>query len=150
MNRRPPSAPLGQVLQRASSGLATLGNRVLAPTGVTSSQWKVLALLTTAGEARVNQLVEALDSDQAAVSRLVARMEHAGLLRRRADRRDARATALTLTARGRKASHACDRRLRRVMRALLEGLRPGERRTLVALLTRLNLAVAAALARTER
>ncbi len=106
---------LGALLNAAASGLSTLGDRVLKPLKVTSAQWKVLVVLARQGPARVSELVARLQHDQAATSRLVARMEVAGLVRRIDDPNDARGGVIELTPRGQRAWVACDARLREVM-----------------------------------
>lgn len=48
----------GALLNAASSGLSTLGDRVLKPLRVTSAQWKVLVVLARRGPSRVSDLVQ--------------------------------------------------------------------------------------------
>jgi DNA-binding MarR family transcriptional regulator len=136
---------LGGLLAAASSGLSTLGDRVLRPLTVTSAQWKVLVVLARQGPARISHLVNVLDHDQAAVSRLVSRMERAGLVRRRVDPGDARAGVVTLTALGRRAYQRCDQTLSVVMRRLERSMSSREQAQLRRLLTSFTRAIAAEL-----
>lgn len=136
---------LGALLNAASRGLSTLGDRVLQPLHVTSAQWKVLVVLARQGPCRVADLVEVLDHDQAAVSRLVGRMEQAGLVERHLDPDDARAGVWRLTRKGRATYTRCDERLTEVMGALLAALSPGEAEQLSELLTTFTAAVQRAL-----
>lgn len=138
---------LGALLHAASTRLATLGDRVLKPLKVTSTQWKLLVVLARHGDLRVSAIVEVLQHDQAAVSRLVARMARAGLVRRRGDPTHARASVVQLTARGRATYQRCEALLRKVMGRLERSLRPSEHERLKASLVRFNAAIDDALKR---
>jgi DNA-binding MarR family transcriptional regulator len=137
----------GALFNVASSKLSALGDRVLKPHGVTSAQWKVLVVLARHGDCRVSELVEVLDHDQAAVSRLVTRMERSKLVRRSDDPDDARAGFVSLTPTGRKTYQRCDKELRVVMGELESTLKVRERAELRRLLTRFTAAVEAQLGR---
>ena len=125
-------------MNAAASALARLGDQVLRPLNVTSAQWKVLVVLARQGPARVSDLVERLQHDQAATSRLVSRMERAGLVKHLDPPDDARAGVVQLTARGRRAYVACDARLREVMGALEQRLGARQQQALRGLLVRFN------------
>lgn len=135
----------GGLLNAAASGLSTLGDRALKPLKLTSTQWKVLVVLARRGDSRISDLVRVLNHDQAAVSRLVARMERAGLVRRASDPDDARAGRVSLTARGRTAYQRCDAVLRSVMKHLQSTLSPTERAELRRLLIKFTDAIDSAL-----
>lgn len=136
---------LGALLNASSSRLSTLGDRVLKPLAVTSAQWKVLVVLARRGPSRVTDLVEVLEHDQAAVSRLVGRMERTGLVAREGHPEDARAVVLVLTRKGRRVYARCDEQLREVMRGLEAALTAAEQKTLRRLLVRLTASIDAAL-----
>jgi len=140
-----PVQELGALLHAASTRLSTLGDRVLKPLNVTSAQWKVLVVLARRGDLRVSVIVETLQHDQAAVSRLVTRMQRAGLVRRLDDPGDARAGVVQLTAKGRATYQQCEARLRAVMDGLEHSLSPDERVRIKALLVRLTAAIDEAL-----
>src|SRR5215207_2860870 len=81
------------------------GNRQLAallkPLGVTPAQGEVLRVLAEAvGPLTVKQVGERLVCEPGSPSRLVSSLVHAGLVERRADPGDARASTLTLTKTG--------------------------------------------------
>lgn len=140
----------GALLNTASRRLSAVGDRVLKPHKVTSAQWKVLVVLARNADSRVADLVEVLDHDQAAVSRLVTRMERAGLVRRRADPADARAGFVSLTAAGRKTYTRCDDLLRAVMNGLQTSFSSDELADLRRLLTKFTQAIDAELDRPVR
>ena len=122
-----------------------MGDRVLKPHKVTSAQWKVLVVLARTEASRVADLVEVLDYDQAAISRLVARMERVGLVRRQADPSDARAGLVTLTPAGQKTYARCDEKLRAFMSTLQTSLTSNELADLRRLLRKFTLAIDAQL-----
>lgn len=68
--------------------------------GITIPQWRVLAALGSFGETHAQRLTMLTTMDKVKVSRAVAALEAAGLLRRRADALDARRDLLRLTAKG--------------------------------------------------
>lgn len=140
-----PNQDFGGLLNAAAAGLSTLGDRVLRPLKVTSVQWKVLVVLARRGDSRVSDLVAVLEHDQAAVSRLVGRMERSGLVRRGDDPDDARAGVVSLTARGQKTYQRCDEKLRAVLGTLERSLKPTEQAELRRLLTKFTTAIDEAL-----
>jgi DNA-binding MarR family transcriptional regulator len=144
-----PGPELGGQLHRAATRLAVLGDRVLAPARVTAAQWKVLVLLARGDARRVSDLVALLGHDQAAVSRLVARMTSGGLLSKQSDPSDKRAARLRLTRKGRAAHARCERVLAEVMGRLEAGI--GRRKTarLAELLLQFNAAIDDALEAAE-
>lgn len=113
---------LGRRLHEASAGLLLLGDRLLAPLGLTSAQWKVLAALEADGALRVADLVSVLRLDQAGTSRLVSRLERAGFVARSPSQEDRREVRVLLTEEGRRAAARCREVLVPVMRELTEGL----------------------------
>ena len=68
--------------------------------GLSIPQWRVLAALGSFGQAHATQLTGLTTMDKVKISRAVAGLEDAGLLRRRADREDARRGLLALTPKG--------------------------------------------------
>lgn len=135
----------GGLLNAASSGLSTLGDRVLKPLKVTSAQWKVLVVLARRGDSRVSDLVAVLEHDQAAVSRLVGRMERSGLVRRADDPDDARVGVVSLTKTGERTYQRCEEKLRAVMGSLQRALKASEQAELRRLLMKFTTAIDAAL-----
>jgi DNA-binding MarR family transcriptional regulator len=83
---------------------------------------------------RITDLVDDALLTQAGVSRLVARLEKRGLVERRLDPDDGRATRIALTAEGRETQRRLGRaHARHVMRAMTRALDPDQLRTLRAL-----------------
>lgn len=126
----PDTTAFGGLIHAASGTLLTLGDRVLAPLSVTSTQWKVLTLLARSGPTRMAQLTEALLIDQGAVSRLVSRLERRGLIARKPDPDDARAFVVALSARGQTVHAQCEQLVSGVMRRLVDRLPSADQRAL--------------------
>ncbi len=68
--------------------------------GLSMPQWRVLAALGSFGQTHATQLIGLTMMDKVKVSRAVAGLEEAGLLRRRVDHADARRGLLALTPKG--------------------------------------------------
>ena len=113
---------LGRRLHEASAGLMVVGDRALAPLGVTSAQWKVLAMLDAEGPLRISELVSSLRLDQAATSRLVERLERTGLVTRQPSEEDRRGGHIVLTGEGTRTAARCRTVLEPLMQELTENL----------------------------
>lgn len=132
------SAELGRLLNLVSSSIQTVGERALAPAGVTLSQWKVLGTLWQDEPLRVTDLAARMRLDQAATSRLVARLERLGHLDRSPHPSDGRSTQLTLSEAGRQAGRQCAALLAPVLPRLVEGFEEAELGALLRALRRLD------------
>ena len=114
--------------------------------GVTRAQWKVLFRLSRSPGLRQVELAEKLDIEPITLSRIVDRLEEAGLVRREADPTDRRAWRLELTDK----AQPLISKLRKLADGLIEeafdGLDDGELALMRAKLTKIreNLAEAEA------
>ena len=127
---------LDRVIRRA--GLPRVHQRLKAVAGVSldrSSYW-LASWLTDAESLRLSDLAEVLHTDLSTVSRQVQAAERAGLVERRADPSDGRASRVYLSSAGRDALE----RVRAVQRAeILEAIAdwsPKEMRTFAELMSR--------------
>lgn len=77
-------------------------DRALKPLGITRSQWWVLAFLSRRDGMTQTALAADLDLTKVAIGGLIDRMETAGFVERRSDKRDARARRVYLTKSGQK------------------------------------------------
>lgn len=96
---------LGQFIPHRLVVLAQSMNRVLAhrcecACGLSTSEWRLLAILAKHGAMSANSVASLADMDKVRVSRAVSRSVSAGLVRRAVDRRDRRRSVLTLTTDG--------------------------------------------------
>jgi DNA-binding MarR family transcriptional regulator len=87
-------------LYRASHATSVAYRELLAPWGLTYTQYLVLVLLWNEQTASVRGLGDHLGLDSGTLSPLLKRMEERGLVERRRDGSDERVVTVTLTARG--------------------------------------------------
>jgi DNA-binding MarR family transcriptional regulator len=110
---------LGALLRRTRTFIAESASDVhpeLGPTG-----YAILGRLLDAGPLRASDLVEAFDTDKAAISRQTAHLEALDLVSRAPDLDDRRAQIITVTPEGRRRVHdARQRNQRRLRRGLGE------------------------------
>src|SRR5579884_1960735 len=104
--------------------------------GIPPVQLQALAVLS-AGDMRMRELAHRLGLATSTVTRLVDRLEAAGLVERRAERPDRRSVLVGLSAAGRSALARIGNRARALVRELLSGLAPHEQGELLRLLTKL-------------
>src|SRR6266511_2839465 len=93
--------------------------------GISPVQLKALAVLA-GGDIRMRELAHRLGLATSTVTRLVDRLETAGLAERRSERPDRRSVLVGLSTPGREALRAVRRRLRAFLRGLMAGLAPHE------------------------
>lgn len=113
------------------------------------SAYLVLGRLREEGPLRNGVLAALLGLDASTVSRHAAALQHAGLIAREADPGDGRACRLRLTERGHRSVVATRNARRGLVRELLSSWPVDDRRTLAALLERLNAGLDDRLARAE-
>lgn len=104
--------------------------------GLSLVQLQALAALS-GGDLRMRELARRLGLAESTVTRLVDRLERAGLAERRSERPDRRSVLVGLTSTGHLALRAVRDRLGRLLDELLGTLAPGERRELLRLLAKL-------------
>lgn len=93
---------LGFWLRLVSNSVSGEFRRRVEARGVTVSEWVVLRSLHGAGPTAQGELTQALGMTKGALSKIVARLEAAGLLARETAAGDARSWLLSLTAAGRR------------------------------------------------
>jgi DNA-binding MarR family transcriptional regulator/ribosomal protein S18 acetylase RimI-like enzyme len=92
---------------------------------------RVILELARAEETTATELREVLRLDAGYLSRILAKLQRAGLVGRRPSRDDARRRLVSLTTEGASAAARLDRRAEEEMREMLAGLAPRDRRRLV-------------------
>jgi DNA-binding MarR family transcriptional regulator len=122
-------------LYAATNLLQRLYRPLLAPLGLTYSQYLVMMLLWERKAAHVGELRDCLHLDAGTITPLLKRMERAGLVTRRRERDDERRVQVALTPRG----AALRRRAERIPATLAAqiGAEPDELASLRALTTSL-------------
>ena len=113
-------------------------DRVLGPHGLSLTQYNVLRILRGAGQDGLcrNEIAQRLITRMPDVTRLLDRMEAAGLVSRVRDTEDRRLVNTTLTKTGRDVVGDLDAEVARVHKAQLGHLTDTELRTLIDLLDR--------------
>jgi DNA-binding MarR family transcriptional regulator len=94
------SARTSYLLGRAASRLQALGERDLAPLGITPREYSVLAVLAERSPLSQTQVAEILGLDRTTILKLGASLERKRLVVRERDANDARAYAVALTPAG--------------------------------------------------
>jgi len=89
-------------LYAASTAMTRLYRPLLDELGITYPQYLALLVLWERGSIRLGEIAEALNLASHAVSPIIDRLEHAGLVRRISDPTDARAVLVDLTQSGQK------------------------------------------------
>lgn len=117
--------------------------RYEAEFGISIAEWRVIAVLGSFQPLSSNGVVEKTEMDKAKVSRAVASLLDAGLIRRAVDPADQRLLVLTLSAKGRRIYEAIVPRARALEAALTEGLGQSGRAEFLALLDLLDAKVRA-------
>lgn len=136
MTEREPDE-LASLIQRVSSSLLNLENRALAPHQITLAQWRILDTVASMEGGRVTDLVRALDHDQAAVSRIIGRLEKGEFVTREKHARDARAANVMITEQGRRVHEEGRKTLEPLLESVLLSFEETERDTLHTLLQKL-------------
>jgi len=97
----------------------------------TLAEARVLYELANNARPRAKEIAETLGMDAGYLSRLLAKLEGAGLLKRKPSKQDSRSADLSLTAKGRTAAEQLGILSDREARTLLEGLSPDDRVQLI-------------------
>jgi len=90
------------------------------------AQFSLLSHVERLAPVRMADLVAALEVDKGPVSRACAKLEEQGLLKRTADKADARATLLTLTASGKRKLGQAKKKRSKALAELLKDWSPAQ------------------------
>ena len=96
-------------------------------------QVHALVLLAEAGEPKISELAAVLSLDESTVTRLVDKLEAAGLAERRRSTSDRRSTSVVITKAGRKVVACAREHQRALMTEVLTALDPHERTEFIRL-----------------
>jgi DNA-binding MarR family transcriptional regulator len=118
-------------------------NALARGSGLTPSQLSALGVVARTGPIRLSELAEIESVNPTMLSRVVAALDEAGLIRRRTDPDDRRAGLLEVTPRGRRTHDRLRAERARVLTAGLEGLQATDVEAVEAALPALEALVAA-------
>lgn len=126
------------LLHRAQQFAAGQSAGALSAAGVTLRQFSVLAAVSAQEGASQSNLVNETGIDRSTLADMVFRMEKAGLIRRTASKEDARAKAVFLTAKGRRALANATPAVQEADEQLLTALPKSRRASLISILAALS------------
>ena len=127
---------LPYLINRTGVRVAAKFARDVRPRDISVQDWRVLASLTFYGPQRMSDLAERTSIDRTTLSRLVARMQSSGLLRRERTEDDGREVRIVMSAQGEAAARAIIPLAQRYEDVALEGFSPEETTALKAMLHR--------------
>lgn len=107
-------------------------------TGITALQWRLITYLKRHEGVRQGPLAELIEVEPITLSRMVDRLEEAGLVERRSDPTDRRAWLLHLTPRATELLNSIRPLAEALTEEATEGLSPAERDQLIALVERVR------------
>jgi len=122
---------------RTTSTLTDQVEDLLKPYGISGTQYNVLRILRGAGQGGLcrNELRDRMLTRMPDMTRLLDRMEEAGLVTRSREQEDRRMVLTLITARGRELLGELDRPMSRLHRDQLSSLTDEQLRSLIDLLT---------------
>jgi DNA-binding MarR family transcriptional regulator len=122
---------------RTTSALTDRVEDLLKPYGISGTQYNVLRILRGAGESGLcrNELRDRMLTRMPDMTRLLDRMEEAGLVTRSREQEDRRMVLTQITPRGQQLLSELDRPMSDLHRDQLAGLTEQQLRTLIDLLT---------------
>lgn len=103
-------------MRKASRQITRLYDAHLEPTGLSITQFLILAALNEVGSAAINALAERLDVERTAMGKMVGFLERDGFVRIRPDPADGRSRLVELTAEGERLHGAAAPRWRAAQR----------------------------------
>lgn len=124
-------------LSAASRSFKAAATRRMRMIGVHPGQNFLLAALSEQGELTTGELARHMHVEVPTATRMIQRMEAAGLLARHADPLDRRRMRVTLTTEGKRAAEAVPAILAEISDRALDGFTPAERDQVVELFERL-------------
>jgi DNA-binding MarR family transcriptional regulator len=126
--------PIVHTIFRISRKNRAMVGALLRPLGLFAGQELLLMQLDERAARPQSELIAALGIDHSTVSKMLQRMEAAGLVARGASAADRRAGVVRLTAAGRRLRRAIERIWQEMEQLTVAHLRAGERTALLALL----------------
>jgi len=111
---------------RLNGRLLAVGDRLMAPLGLTSARWQVLGAIALSSTAEpVARLARSMGLNRQGVQRIVNELAEEGFVAFQDNPHHRRAKLVTLTAKGRTACNAADRLQKPWVNALAKGLDAG-------------------------
>ncbi|MCJ8207520.1 MarR family transcriptional regulator [Pseudomonas sp. RGM2987] len=128
-------------LRRTTRRIGNLYDQMIAPSGITSSQWSLLRAIDFEHHAAVAKLATDLEVDRTSLRRMLDPLERDGLITVKVDQSDRRARLVELTSEGRMALKQAHRHWKMAQDKLMDVLGEPAMRELVHVLRKANRAV---------
>lgn len=125
------------VINRTALKMRNDLNRRFKPYDITAEQWGLLKQLCNQDGVSQKDIADRLIKDQPAITRILDKLEHKGLIERRAHPDDRRAFLIFLTSEGRKVIDLLAPVAKRSLEKALLGLEQGEKELLRRALNRI-------------
>jgi DNA-binding MarR family transcriptional regulator len=116
----------GLLQARAYKILKERTSVVLAPLGISTTEWAFLGLLMDHGSMRPKQVAEEIGVEAPFVTVMVAHLKKSGWVEEDSDMKDSRAKILSITAKGKSFVQKTEVRVRNEMRPLVQGTAIGD------------------------
>lgn len=129
---------IGHAIFRVARAHRIAAGRLLREIGLYPGQEIMLGHLADHGETRQSGLVAALGLDASTVTKMLQRLERTGLVDRRPDAADRRASVVAITDKGKDLLGRIEDSWRRLDALTCEGFTEADRRELAAVLARLE------------
>ena len=125
------------LLRRVTDAAGRMANAQLAPLGIDTRHYTVLAVVTAEPAASQRSIADTLGLDRATVVALVDVLEEQGLARRVRSRQDRRVNGVEVTPRGRRVLKRADALMEECEQKFIAALPLAERKQLTSMLERL-------------
>lgn len=132
-----PSESIGYLMRLVISSMKAQIEKAMEPHELTAMQWQPLYMIAQGLATTPAELARRMQVDTGAVTRMVDRMEHKGLVERSRCQQDRRVVNLQITDSGREAASVVPGAMCAVLNDHLQGFTPEEVDTLTLLLQRM-------------
>jgi DNA-binding MarR family transcriptional regulator len=116
----------GLLQARAYKVLVERTSVVLAPLGISTTEWAMLGLLLEAGSMRPKHIAECVGVEPPFVTVMAAHLKKSGWVTETTDTKDSRAKLLSITAKGTSFVQKTEIHVRNQMRGLVAGTTPSD------------------------
>ena len=132
------TAEVGFALYTVGMSLRREGSRCSGRGGMTPEQAQVLMVLSSKGPMSQKMIGEITIQDPATLSRIIKRLEAAGMVKKTGSEKDRRETLITITPKGIKTGSEISRASGRHFEKLFTGFSDNEKNSLISLLNKLK------------
>lgn len=132
------TAEVGFALYKVGMSLRREGSRCSVKGGITPEQAQVLMVLSSKGAMSQKMIGEITIQDPATISRIIARLEDSGMVKKAGSVKDRRATLVTITPKGAKTGAQISKASGKHFEKLFTGFSDTDKNSLISLLNKLK------------